>query len=94
MPKLLEARPLANYRLHLRYDDGEAGDVDLRDLAGRGVFAAWLKPGAFEQARVIDQSAVQWPGDIDLCADALYLQLTAKPPEQLFPNLARIRDHA
>ena len=45
MPKLLAVRPLPNYHLWLQYDDGTTGEVDLSDLAGRGVFEAWTQPG-------------------------------------------------
>jgi hypothetical protein len=52
--------------------------VDLSDFAGRGVFAAWLRDGAFEQLSIGPGGALQWPGDLDLCPDALYLRLTGK----------------
>lgn len=41
MPKPVEVKALANYRIWLRYDDGTEGEVDLSDLAGRGAFKAW-----------------------------------------------------
>ena len=40
MPTPVEVKALANYRLWLRYDVGAEGEVDLSDLAGRGVFSA------------------------------------------------------
>lgn len=40
-PKLVELKPLANFRMWVRYDDGSQGEVDFVDLAGRGVFSAW-----------------------------------------------------
>ena len=30
----------------------------------------------------------------DMCADALYLEITGKTPEELFPRLAEARTHA
>jgi hypothetical protein len=92
--KIIEARPERDFRLFLRFDDATAGTVDLSEFAGRGVFAAWNEPGVFQQARVTDQGAVEWPGEIDLCPDALYLRLTGKSPEDLFPALARRPAHA
>ena len=38
-PTGVEARE--GYRIWLSYSDGAAGEVDLSDLAGSGVFAAW-----------------------------------------------------
>jgi len=88
--KILEAKPLADFKLFLRFEDGTTGDVDLSSYAGRGVFSAWMEPGAFAQVEVTSTGAVEWPGDLDLCPDSLYLQLTGKSPEELFPTL---RDH-
>ncbi len=47
----------------------------------------WQEPGMFEQVRINDEGALEWPGEIDLCADALYLRTTGKKPEELFPSL-------
>jgi hypothetical protein len=92
--KLLELSPREKYRLFLRYEDGTEGVVDLASLAGRGVFASWLVPGVFEQCRLSDAGVPEWPGELDLCADSLYLQLTGKSAGEIFPNLRRIHAHA
>jgi hypothetical protein len=44
MQKIVEATPCGEYRLQLRFADGTRGEVDLADLAGVGVFAAWNDP--------------------------------------------------
>jgi len=84
---LIEVKPKANYRLFVRYDDGASGIVDLSCFAGRGVFAAWLEPGVFEQVFLAEAGHPEWPGCIDLCPDALYMRLTGKRPEEVFPSL-------
>ena len=40
-------RALEPYRIWLRYDDGVEGEVDLSDMAGDGVFVAWLDHSFF-----------------------------------------------
>ena len=92
--KIVEICPREGFKLYLRYDDGVAGEVDLSALAGQGVFAAWREPGLFARARLSEAGAVEWPGEIDLCPDALYLELTGKPVEEVFPALRRIPTHA
>lgn len=87
MPKLVTVRPLPNYRLWLQYDDGAAGEVDLAHLAGRGVFRAWARPGVFEAVFIDEHGAVAWSEDLDLCPDSLYLRLTGKSAEDVFPGL-------
>jgi hypothetical protein len=85
--KIVEAKPLSGFKVFLRFEDGTSGDVDLSSYAGRGVFLAWMEPGIFGQVKVTSTGAVEWPGDLDLCPDALYLRLTGKSPEELFPAL-------
>lgn len=91
---IVELSARKNYELFLRYEDGTQGVVDLSSLAGRGVFAAWMQPGVFEQVRLSEFGVPEWPGDLDLCPDSLYMQLTGKKPEEVYPNLRRIPTHA
>ena len=92
--KIVTAKALPGFRLELHFDNGESGVVDLSEFAGRGVFAAWEKPGAFEQVAVTNEGALEWPGEIDMCPDALYLRMTGKRPEEIFPALRDRLSHA
>jgi len=82
------------FRVFLRFDDGASGTVDLSDMAGRGVFSAWLQEGAFEKLSVSPIGTFQWVGDLDLCPDSLYLQMTGKTADELFPALHHVPAHA
>ena len=92
--KIVEAAPRKDYRIFLLFEDGTAGEVDLSALAGRGVFAAWLEKGIFEQVRVTEMGAVEWPGELDLCPDALYMQLSGRSVEEVFPRFRSLVGHA
>jgi hypothetical protein len=70
--------PLEGYRIWLRYSNGVAGELDLSDLAGRGVFSAWSDREFFEGVRLDSYGAITWGADVDLCPDALYMWLTDK----------------
>lgn len=85
--KIIKSKPLSGYRVELEFDDGTRGVVDLSSYAGVGVFQAWLKPGFFEQVTITNLGALAWPGDLDLCPDALYLKLTGKSVEAVFPSI-------
>ena len=88
MIKIIEARALTSYRIYVRFSDGAAGEIDLSDLAGQGVFAAWSDPFVFGQVRINStRRSLEWSGQIDLCADALYMRLTGKSVRELFPKL-------
>ena len=75
------------YRVSLRFDDGTAGEVDLSELAGHGVFAAWIDYAEFEKVTVGEAGELVWSCGVDLCPDALYLKITGKKPEEEFPIL-------
>jgi hypothetical protein len=44
MNKILKVKVLPEYRLHVEFDDGASGTVDLAENVGKGVFAAWRDP--------------------------------------------------
>jgi hypothetical protein len=85
--EITKAKALPGYRLELQFNNGEYGVVDLSEYVGRGVCAAWEKPGVFDQVKVTTEGAVEWPGEIDFCPDALYLRMTGKKVEDAFPSL-------
>jgi len=37
---------------------------------------------------------LRWSDEVDLCADALYMQITGKTPEEVFPGIAKATIHA
>jgi hypothetical protein len=90
MLKPIEVTPLPGYRLHIRYSDGEEGTVNLAHLVGQGVFALWTDPKRFEQVSIGESGEIRWNDDVDVCSDALYLEITGKSPEDIFPNLKAI----
>ncbi len=94
MVKPTSVRALTNYRLYLEFSDGTKGEVDLSELAGNGVFEAWNKPGFFETVHIGEHREIKWDDVIELCPDSLYLRLTGKTPEELFPRLRREQPHA
>jgi Protein of unknown function (DUF2442) len=94
MKKINSFKVLDNYRIWLRFDDGVEGVADLSELVGKGVFAAWRDYEFFRRAYVADYGSLTWPGELDLCPDALWLQITGKQPEELFPNLKTLASHA
>ena len=55
MCKVTEVKTLPDYQLWLRFDDGEEGNVDLSELASKGNFTCWTKPGVFENIRTRKQ---------------------------------------
>ena len=86
MPKPTDVKALPNHRIWLRYDDGAEGEIDLSDLAGRGVFEPWNDAAYFATVHLGAHGAIEWSSDVDLCPDAMYLRLTGKSTDDLFPD--------
>ena len=76
---------MPGHRLELEFDDGISGTVDLSEAVGKG--ALWRDPLAFDQVRIGSSGERVWADWIDLCPDALYLKVTGKKPEDIFPAL-------
>lgn len=94
MPMITKVKVLKDYRLELTFDDGVSGMVDLSDLVGKGVFSLWQDRRAFEQVRIGSSGELIWNDQIDLCPDSLYLKVTGKKPEDIFPALRQEHAHA
>ena len=94
MRKVTSVKALGDYRLSLTFDDGVSGTVDLSHLVGKGVFGVWRDPHVFEQVRIGVNGEIVWDDSIDLCPNALYLKVTGKTPEEMFPALRHEHTHA
>ena len=72
-----EVTALPGFRLHVRFNDGVEGDVDMSSFvhsSNAGVFAELADPDRFAQAHV-QYGAVTWPGELDLAPDAMYTEM-------------------
>ena len=75
-PKVLQAEVLDSHRLLLTFSNGERRHFDIHPYLGIGVFKALAEPAVFKAAKVVAGS-VEWPGEIDLSYDTLYLESRA-----------------
>ena len=89
MHKINNVKVLEHYQLELKFDDGTRGVVDLSDLAGDGIFSRWEDYEEFRKVKIGNTGELVWGDKIDLCPDSLYLEVTGKKPEDIFPNLKR-----
>jgi hypothetical protein len=94
MNRITRVEVLTDYRVDLSFADGTHGVADLSDLAGRGVFTLWNDYAAFRKVTIGDTGELIWSDQIDLCPDSLYLKVTGKKPEDVFPALRHELAHA
>lgn len=94
MPMPTKVKPLDNYRLWVKFSDGVEGVADLSEFAGKGVFVLWNDYREFEKVRIGPGGEIMWSEQIDMCPDAIYLKVTGKKPEELFPKLVEMVQYA
>lgn len=79
MKRVNSVEPLDGYRLRVRFADGVEGEVDLSDMVGKGVFAAWQDRAEFLKVAVDPETGtLTWPGGLDICPDSLYEEVTGR----------------
>jgi hypothetical protein len=78
---IIEVKPLEEYRLFLRFENGVEGVVDVSELIRfEGVFAPLRKIDKFREVRVNPElGTICWPNDLDLDPDVLYALITHEP---------------
>ncbi len=88
MLRIVEAQPLGNYTLKLRFNDGASGVADLSHIKRNGVFEPWNEPGFFERVFVHPEfGTVTWPGELDLDPYVLYSQVTGRAIEEVLETV-------
>ena len=82
-PIAVKARP--GYRIWVKFEDGIAGEVDLSDIAGKGVFKALEDRAFFETVSILPHHSISWgdTDDLEICPDTIYLELTGKTTDEL-----------
>ena len=71
-------------------EDGVEGVADLSKFAKKGVFSIWNDEGRFAEFRIGTSGEVEWSDEVAICPDALYLEITGKSVEEVFPNAKEI----
>ncbi len=78
---IVEARVLEDCLVHLRFEDGVEGVVDLgRLIRFEGVFAPLRDPKEFGRLTVNKEiGTICWPNGADLDPDVLYAEVSGQP---------------
>jgi hypothetical protein len=76
-----EVRPLDGYRLHIHFEDGVEGVIDLAEIIQfTGVFAPLKDRACFVQVHVNpDVGTICWPNGADIDPDVLYALVSGEP---------------
>lgn len=81
MKDVVGVKPLDGFRLHVRFEDGVEGEIELAGLIRfEGVFAPLLDSARFSEVRVHPEiGTVCWPNGADLDPDVLYARISGNP---------------
>ena len=72
-PHVKQVRPLEDYQLEMIFENGEQRLFNMKPYLQKGVFVRLQNRAVFRSARVVAGS-VEWPGELDLSYDTLYLE--------------------
>ena len=88
IPEVVSVESKEGYRLHLEFDDGTVGEVDVAALVPfDGVFEPLRDPAEFRKVRVDSESGtVAWPNGADLDPLVLYSKVTGAAVEELLAS--------
>ncbi len=77
---IVAVKPLEGCRLHLRFEDGQEGIVDITEIVEfSGVFAPLKDPEFFARVSLNPEwGTVYWPNGADLDPDILYSKVTGE----------------
>jgi len=78
---VVEVRLLGEFRVHIRFEDGLQGEIDLQSLIDfKGIFAPLQDEREFAKVRVNSElGTLVWPCGGDLDPDVLYSKLSGRP---------------
>jgi len=79
MYKLIEIKPLAEFKIYLKYSNGLCGEYDLTKIILKNEFKILRSEKIFNQVFIDEKTNdICWPCGINLCKDAVYKQLELK----------------
>lgn len=71
MNRIIEFKILEDYKIWLRFQDGESKTVDFATLIGKGISAPLLDKGYFNQVNIESGGGLEWPNGMDFCPNFL-----------------------
>ena len=87
MIRIAQAVATEGLKLKLTFENGVSGTVDFSELAKSTLFAPLTNDEFFKSVSIVrDGRALAWGEELEICADSLFLRITGKKPEEIFPK--------
>jgi hypothetical protein len=87
LPRIVEARVLHDRVVHLRFDDGLEGEVDLGPDLWGPVYEPLADDAEFGRM-YIDMESIAWPSGADMAPEPLYDQVAVAQGREPLPRLS------
>lgn len=71
MPRVIDARYLHDYFIHIVFSNGKEGNIDLQPFIGQGVFEPLTNKAYFKKL-FVDGWTISWPNGADIAPETLY----------------------
>lgn len=78
-PKVQSVKALPNYSLHIQFETGEAGLLDIKPYLDFGIFNRLREPEAFEKVSIAFDT-IQWDCGVDLDPAFVYQKSCMQMP--------------
>lgn len=76
MKRVSKATALPGFKLHVVFEDGVSGELDMSDELIGPVYEPLRDPEYFAKVFVDEIGAICWPNGVDIAPDALYVEMT------------------
>ena len=87
MIRIAQAIATEGLKLRLSFENGVSGTVDFSEMAKSTLFAPLTNDEFFKSVSIVrDGRALAWGEELEICADSLFLRITGKKAEDIFPK--------
>ncbi len=84
--RIEEVKALPQYKLHVKYNNGVSGSIDLSSQVGKGVFKKLTDIEFFNKVFIGEGGAPTWNDEIDIDPINPYLIITGKTLEEFITD--------
>ena len=92
--RITSVKALEKYKIHVSFNDGTEGVLDLSDHAGKPAFTSWDENENFNKVFISKESgAISWPGDIDIDTYNAWFTINNISPEDYFKSQKKYAQH-
>jgi len=87
MIRIAQAEAVGSLKVKLTFENGVVGTVDFAELAASPLFGSLKNDEFFKGVSIVrDGRALAWGKELEICADSLFLKITRKKAEDIFPK--------